>query len=95
MVIQKAVKSIESISSGWVRLEHVRRMTGGLDLCFSIYKGRRGKVADYWIVVCRGVHESNITDFDGGGLAVYSASHPAARQYAARRGRVAMAAEQR
>src|SRR5438105_3163803 len=85
MVIWKAIKSIESISNGWVRLEHARRMSRGLDLCFSIHEGRRGKAADYWIVVCRGVHESNITDFDGGGLAVYPTSHPAARQYVARR----------
>ena len=60
-------------------------MTGGLDLYFSIHKGRRGKAADHWIVVCRGVRESNITDFDGDGLAVYPTSHPAVRQYVARR----------
>src|SRR5581483_5233595 len=85
MVIRKAVKTIESIADGWVRLEHIRRMAGGLDLCFSIHKGRRGKATDHWTVICLGVHESNITDFDGGGLAVYPTSHPAARQYVARR----------
>jgi hypothetical protein len=85
MVIRKALKSIASIADGWVRLDHVRRMTGGLDLCFSIHKGRRGKATGHWAVVCRGVHEFNITDFDGGGLRVYPTSHPAARQYVARR----------
>lgn len=85
MDIRRAVKSIHSISNAWVRLEHVRRVTDGLDLCFSIHKSRRGTAVDHWIIVCRGVHEPNITDFDGGGLAVYPASHPAARQYGAPR----------
>ena len=35
-------------------------------------------------MTCRGVHEVSISDLDGGGLAYYPASHPAAKQYVAR-----------
>lgn len=67
-------------------MEQVRRTSGGLEVCFSVHKGQRGKRIDRWSVTCRRVHEVTITDMDGGGLRVYSASHPAARQYIARRG---------
>jgi hypothetical protein len=85
MLIKEAIKLICSIPDSWVRVEQVRRVSGGLDLSLSIHKGRRGKKTDHWIVSCRGIREAQITDFDGGGLEVYSQSHPAARQYVARK----------
>ncbi len=85
MQIQNAVKLINSIPDRWVRVDQLRRIPGGLEICFSIHKGKRGKKLDGWLVTCRGVHEATITDIDGGGLASYPSSHPAAQQYVARR----------
>jgi hypothetical protein len=84
MLIQKAVKLINLIPYGWVRVDEVRKTSAGLDLYLSVHKDKRGRKLDAWIVRSRGVHEANITDFDGGGLAVYGHSHEAARQYTAR-----------
>jgi len=69
----------------WVRAEQVRRISGGLEIRFSIHKGQRGKGFDRWSVTCRRVHEAKITAIDGGGMRIYPATHPAARQYVARR----------
>ncbi len=81
MLIQSAVKLVHSIPDSWVRAEQVRRISGGLEVCFSVHKGQRGKRIDGWSVTCRGVHEAKITAVDGGGLLLYRATHPAARQY--------------
>jgi hypothetical protein len=85
MLIQNAVKLVHSIPDSWVRVEQVRKMSGGLEVCFSVHYGQRGKRVDRWNVACRRVHEAKITDMDGGGLSVYAGTHPAARQYVARR----------
>ena len=85
MLIESAVKLVHSIPDSWVRVDGVRRVHGGLEVCFSVHKGQRGKRVDGWIVNCRRVHEAMITSVDGGGLRVYPATHPAARQYVARR----------
>jgi hypothetical protein len=78
--IETAIKMIHGLPqpNGWVRLEHVRKTSARLDLGFTIHDVE-------WSVVCRGVHETHITDFDGGGIFVYSARHPAGRQYTSRR----------
>jgi hypothetical protein len=83
MLIQNAVKSIDSYTRRWVRVEHVRDVPVGLEVCFTIHNGKDGKRLHCWSVTCCGVQEASITDFNGGGLAVYSSSHPAARQYTA------------
>jgi hypothetical protein len=88
MLIQNVVKLANEISNRWVRVREVRRTPGGLEICFSVHKGRRGKRVDEWIVNCRGVHETSISDFDGGGLLLYPGAHPAAHQYVARRAEV-------
>lgn len=69
--------------NGWTRVDHVRRVPAGLAVDFSVHHGRRGKSLGRWTVTCRGIHEVKISDLDGGGLAVYPSSHPAARQYVA------------
>lgn len=84
MIVQNAVKMIESIPDAWVRVLQVRRTPGCLEISFGVHKGKRGKKVDEWRFICRGVHEVEITDFDGGGLALYPADHPAARQYVSR-----------
>jgi hypothetical protein len=84
MLVQNAVELVVSIPESWVRVEQLRRIPGGLEVRFGVHKGQRGKKLEVWSVACRGVREATITDLDGGGLAVYPSTHPAARQYVAR-----------
>jgi len=84
MLIQNAVKIVQSVPDSWARVVQVRRMPGSLEICFSVHKGKRGKRVDQWNITCRGVHEAMITDWDLGGLSLYPSTHPAARQYVAR-----------
>jgi hypothetical protein len=78
---------------GWVRLEQVRKERGRLELRFGIHEENRGKrKIGSWRIVCGGVREAHIADFDGGGLALYPTVHPAARQYAARHAELRWAA---
>lgn len=86
MLVENAIKQILSVPHGWVRVEQVSNIQGGLELCFGIHRGRRGKRLATWSVRCLRVHAAEITDFDGGGLALYASDHPAAKQYAARWG---------
>ena len=73
---------------GWVRADAVKRIPGGVELTLVLLKGRRGGVVGSWRVRCRGVRELHITDLNGGGIRIYQATHPAARQYSARRVRL-------
>jgi hypothetical protein len=87
MRIETAIQSAHALPSpdGWVRLEDVRKTPGRLELCFGIHKQDRNRQKSFSLTVaCLGVREANITDFDGGGLLLYSPSHVAARQYTAR-----------
>lgn len=88
MRIESFIKLIHALPEpdGWVRLEQVRKRPGRLELQFGIHEENRGrKKTAQWNVICLGVREAHITELDGGGLAIYSATHPAVRQYAARR----------
>jgi hypothetical protein len=85
MLIQNAVKLINSIPGGWVRMAQFRRISGGFEVSFSIHQGKRGKKIEQWAIRCRGVHEAKISEMDGGGLGLYPSDHPAARQYVTRR----------
>jgi len=73
---------------GWVRVECVRRTHRGIDLLVAVARGRRGRVTTRWRVSCVGVRELHVADLNGGGMRLYSSSHPAARQYAAGRARL-------
>lgn len=88
MRIEKAIELIVGSADSWVRLEEVRKVSRGLVLSFGIHKGRRGKRVDAWRITCSEVHEANITALDGGGLALYSSTHPAARECVAPRAEV-------
>jgi len=55
------------------------------ELCFGIYRGKRGTKIDSWSVSCLGVREAKITALDGGGLRLYPGTHPAALRYSARK----------
>jgi hypothetical protein len=84
MLIQNAVKIVESVPDSWMRVVQVLRISGRLEICFSVHRGKRGKRVDQWRITCRGVHEAQITDWDLGGLRLYPSTHPAARQFVAR-----------
>jgi hypothetical protein len=86
MLIEDAVKSMTSVPGGWVRVEKVRRLAGGVEISFAVHKGKRGRRIDAWSFGCLGLLEADITDLDGGGIAVDDCTHPAARQYVARQG---------
>ena len=91
MRIERAIESIRTLPSpgGWVRVEQVRKTPGRLELCLGVHMEDRGRrKIGAWRVICLGVREAHIVDFDGGGLAIYPTTHPAARQYAARQAEV-------
>ncbi|MGC2637652.1 MAG: hypothetical protein WA294_10775 [Acidobacteriaceae bacterium] len=88
MRIEKAIEEINRPAGRWVRLEKVRWSRGHLALSFGIHKGKRGGRFDAWMFQCSEVLDANITALDGGGLAMYRSSHPAARQFAARQAEV-------
>ena len=88
MLIEAAIKRVNSLPDRWVRVEQIRRVPRGLELFIAVHKGRRGRRVDAWRIRCLGIRDFQITDFDGGGLAIYPSTHPAARQYVARQARI-------
>ena len=84
MRIEAFLKSIETIPNRWVRLDSASETRSGLELIFSVHRGKRGRRLQAWAISCLEVREKHLTDFGGGGLRIYSGSHPAARQYLAR-----------
>lgn len=67
----------------WIRVDVVRRLRGGLELALAVHRGKRGPRVGTWRVHCSGLRETHIADLNGGGMRLYTSSHPAARQYAA------------
>ncbi len=57
MLLENAIKRIHTVPDGWVRVEQVHNMPGGLELCLGIHSGRRGKMVAAWAVRCLRVHE--------------------------------------
>lgn len=95
MAIERDLEPLQSLPdpNGWVRLEQVRKEHGRLELRFGIHEeNRRKRKIDSWRIICSGVREAHIADFDGGGLALYPTVHPAARQYTARQAELRWAA---
>jgi len=83
MRIQKLIDRVNSGPRCWVRVQALKNIPGGLEIFLSCHKGRHGRRLESWRIECHGVLEFAIADLDGGGLAIYSGTHPAARQYAA------------
>lgn len=84
MRIENVIASINRSADSWVRVEEVQLIPRGIVLSFGIHNGRRGRQVDAWRIRCAQVHLARITAWDGGGLALYSSRHPAAREFAAR-----------
>ena len=82
MNASRAIRAIHAKLDGWVRVEQVHRVPGrSLQMILGVAAGRRGPLRETWLVTCRGVRELCLTDLDGGGLQLWPADHPAARQY--------------
>ena len=91
MRIETAIQAVHSLPApnGWVRLEQVGKAPDHLELLFGIHnENRKRRKTGRLKIVCRGVREAHITDFDGGGLGLYPTSHPAARQYTSQQSEV-------
>jgi hypothetical protein len=81
VTIEQAVRKMLAIPDGWIRLDSVARMQRGLDLQFGVYKGKRGRTMESYLVHSKGVRDVMLVDFDGGGIQVYSSKHTAALQF--------------
>jgi len=86
--LQRAIGTIHRTPEGWLHIEGIRQGRPGLVLSLVLRKGRTGRRLREWQVHCRGVREFHISDLTGGGIRLYSAGHPAARQYTARKARL-------
>lgn len=82
--LEDAIKRVQASPDSWVRVEQVRKTPKGLELGIGVYEGRRRRKAESWRIQCLGVREFKIDDVDGGGIALYSSTHPAAGQFVAR-----------
>ena len=87
MNIDKAIESFYT-EGNWARLDEVRRATKNVSLMFGVYKGQRGKRIEGWQIECFGVYRMQITDWNQCGLAIYSSSHPVAREFTARKAEI-------
>src|ERR1043166_3432788 len=74
---------MHAVPNGWGSVTNVKNAPAGVIISFAVWSGRKGPHRGSWDVRCRNVRELLISDLDGGGIAVYGASHPAARQYGA------------
>jgi hypothetical protein len=86
--LHRAIGTIHKTPDGWLHIEGVRQGRPGLVLSLVLRRGRTGRRLLEWQVHCRGVREFHISDLTGGGIRLYSAGHPAARQYTARKARL-------
>jgi hypothetical protein len=69
---------------GWVGVDAIRRIRGGVELILAVSKRRGEAAVGSWWVRCRGLRELHLADLNGGGIRIYSSNHPAARQYSAK-----------
>jgi hypothetical protein len=81
MLVEQAIRQMYLVPDRWIRVDWIGRIPRGVDIRFAVHAGRRGKKAAGWTIRCLTVHESKISDFDGGGLVLHTSDHPAARQY--------------
>ncbi|HEU4994473.1 MAG TPA: hypothetical protein VFT29_06615 [Gemmatimonadaceae bacterium] len=85
-----ALKQIDKIPNAWVRLGLVVPDGRNLGLLFNILKGKRGPTVQHCRVRCIRVRQWHVDDLDvpGGGIRLYGADHPLARQYSSGKARV-------
>jgi hypothetical protein len=91
MSARSTIARIQSTPDGWVRVEFLRHVRGGLELELAVHRGKRGPRLSAWRVRCEGVRDTHISDLSGGGIRLYPSIHPAARQYVAARAQLRVA----
>jgi hypothetical protein len=79
--LTRALKRIHKIPNAWVRLDLLVPDGRYLGLLFNILDGTRSPVVQHCRVRCRRVGEWHVDDLDGGGIRLYGADHPLAREY--------------
>jgi hypothetical protein len=80
-VTAAVVARLTSPKDSWISVVSVTPVRGDLDLAVVVRQGKRGRALSRWIVRCLGVREARLSDFNGGGLRLYSKTHPVAKQY--------------
>jgi len=83
VLVKDLIKQVNSMPDSWVRVEEIRKIPTGLELCIAVHKTRRGRKVETWRIRCLRVREFKIEDVDGGGFDIYATTHPAARQFVA------------
>jgi hypothetical protein len=51
MLLKNAIKRILAVPDGWVRVEQVRNIPGGLELCLAIHRGKRDETVAAWAAI--------------------------------------------
>ncbi len=82
------LKQIDKIPNAWMRLGLVVPDGRNLGLLFNILKGKRGAIVQHCRVRCVRVRQWHVDDLDGGGIRLYGADHPLARQYSSAKARL-------
>ena len=75
--------TIDQIAAGenaWVSVCSVVSVRDTLELGIVVRQGKRGRILSRWTIRCVGIREVSLSDFDGGGLRLYTRTHPVARQ---------------
>lgn len=86
-----ALKQIDKIPNAWVRLGLAVPDGRTLGLLFNVSDGKRGRIIQRCRVRCIRVREWHLDDLDGGGIRLYSSTHPLARHYSAPKARLRVA----
>jgi hypothetical protein len=76
---------INAAVGAWVSVDTVTRARQELEMGLTVRHGRRGRVLARWVLRCADVRDFGLSDFDGGGLRLYSGSHPVVKQHTDRR----------
>jgi hypothetical protein len=79
--LTRTLTQIDKIPNRWVRLGLVVPDGRNLGLLFNIHTGKRGPIVRRCRVRCHRVRHWEVDGFDGGGIRLYGADHPLARQY--------------
>ena len=66
---------------GWLIVTSVSHERRNLFLRFELFPAPAGRMPPAWLVSCRQVREFSLTDFDGGGLNLWTKSHPLLSQF--------------
>src|SRR3954462_2325744 len=69
----------------WLSVTHVSSERRNMVLRFKSFPAPADGSIGAWLVSCRQVREFSLTDFDGGGLNLWTKSHPVLSQFSSRK----------